>query len=157
MLGWHRLRMPGQLHSCESDLPPLQGTIQEDIEAETVLPVILLSTEEIFVDLESLLHLIDAHDDVFVPEFGSIPIEKPSFAGPNVTSHVDQANGTRRLYHLSSYLTAQEEGPGDSESLPSAPCFLHGPRLHEAWRLYEDHLNAFGSSVIAAGAAGPEE
>lgn len=40
---------------------------------------------------------------------------------------------------------ADTDGFGD---LPSGPYFLHGPNLYQAWRLYDDFLDAFTFGVI---------
>ncbi|KAF5628742.1 D-mandelate dehydrogenase [Fusarium sp. NRRL 25303] len=113
------------------------GTIQETINPDALIPITLLSTEEIFGDLEGILQLFDSIDDVFVPEFGSILVEK---SGDNSSQvHVD----TRQIYHMDQIKALD----GFSE-LPSGPYFLYGPNLYQAWRLYDDEFGAFTSGVI---------
>ncbi|KAF5552480.1 D-mandelate dehydrogenase [Fusarium napiforme] len=113
------------------------GTIQETINPDALIPITLLSTEEIFGDLEGILDLFDSIDDVFVPDFGSILVEK---SGDNSSLvHVD----TRRIYHMDQIKALD----GFSE-LPSGPYFLYGPNLYQAWRLYDDEFGAFTSGVI---------
>ena len=38
--------------------------------------------------------------------------------------------------------------PCASQLLPSGPYFVHYGYLHQAWRLYEDHLDAFVASIV---------
>lgn len=40
--------------------------------------------------------------------------------------------------------------------LPPGPYFLHGPNLHQAWRLYQDYLDAFIFGVVPENALKPE-
>ncbi|KAJ4251946.1 hypothetical protein NW762_011246 [Fusarium torreyae] len=114
------------------------GSIQETINSDALIPITLLTTEEIFGDLEGILKLFDSRDDVFVPDFGAILVEK---TGDN-SSQVVQG-GARQIYHLDQIRTLD----GFSE-LPSGPYFLHGPNLHQAWRLYDDDFEAFTAGVI---------
>ncbi|PNP79587.1 hypothetical protein FNYG_07203 [Fusarium nygamai] len=122
------------------------GTIQETINPDALIPITLLSTEEIFGDLEGILQLFDSIDDVFVPDFGSILVEK---SGDNSSQvHVD----TRQIYHMDQIKALD----GFSE-LPSGPYFLYGPNLYQAWRLYDDEFRAFTSGVIPDDLNQPDE
>lgn len=107
------------------------------------MPVTLLETHEIFGDVDATLRLFDSYDDVFVPEFGAVLVEKP---GPNATAaaDVEPSSHGRRLYRLS----GDVEVTGDVAGLPSGPYFLYGPNLYQAWRLYDDDLGAFAFGVI---------
>ncbi|KAF0641863.1 hypothetical protein FPSE5266_07106 [Fusarium pseudograminearum] len=125
--------------------PTKLGTIQETINPDALIPVTLLTTDEIFGDIEGVLNLFDSVDDVFVPDFGSILVEK---TGSN-SSHVQDA---RQVYHLDLIKTLE----GFSE-LPSGPYFLHGPNLHQAWRLYDDEFGAFTFGVIPDDSGKPDE
>ncbi|CAF3641369.1 unnamed protein product [Fusarium graminearum] len=125
--------------------PVKLGTIQETINPDALIPVTLLTTDEIFGDIEGVLNLFDSADDVFVPDFGSILVEK---TGSN-SSHVQDA---RQVYHLDLIKTLE----GFSE-LPSGPYFLHGPNLHQAWRLYDDEFGAFTFGVIPDDSDKPDE
>ncbi|KAF4949553.1 hypothetical protein FGADI_8851 [Fusarium gaditjirri] len=113
------------------------GTIQETINPDALIPITLLSTEEIFGDLEGILQLFDSIDDVFVPDFGSILVEKSG--GNSSQVQVD----TRQIYHMDQIKALD----GFSE-LPSGPYFLYGPNLYQAWRLYDDEFGAFTAGVI---------
>ncbi|KAF5967012.1 D-mandelate dehydrogenase [Fusarium coicis] len=122
------------------------GTIQETINPDALIPITLLSTEEIFGDLEGILDLFDSIDDVFVPDFGSILVEKSG--GNSSQVHID----TRQIYHMDQIKALD----GFSE-LPSGPYFLHGPNLYQAWRLYDDEFGAFTSGVIPDDLNQPDE
>ncbi|KAF5714579.1 D-mandelate dehydrogenase [Fusarium globosum] len=113
------------------------GTIQETINPDALIPITLLSTEEIFGDLEGILQLFDSIDDVFVPDFGSILVEKSG--DNNSQARVD----TRQIYHM-----GQMKALDGFSELPSGPYFLYGPNLYQAWRLYDDEFGAFTSGVI---------
>ncbi|KAF5644540.1 D-mandelate dehydrogenase [Fusarium sp. NRRL 52700] len=122
------------------------GTIQETINPDALIPITLLSTEEIFGDLEGILQLFDSIDDVFVPDFGSILVEK---SGDNSSQvHID----SRQIYHMDQIKALD----GFSE-LPSGPYFLYGPNLYQAWRLYDDEFGAFTSGVIPDDLNQPDE
>ncbi|GJN74888.1 hypothetical protein PLICBS_008981 [Purpureocillium lilacinum] len=123
--------------------PHKLGSIQETINPDAIVPVTLLETHEIFGDVDATLRLFDSYDDVFVPEFGAVLVEKP---GPNATAaaDVEPSSHGRRLYRLS----GDVEVTGDVAGLPSGPYFLYGPNLYQAWRLYDDDLGAFAFGVI---------
>ncbi|KAF2240819.1 putative amidase [Trematosphaeria pertusa] len=53
-----------------------------------------------------------------------------------------QSNDTGRFSAIH-----QASGP-TSNPLPSGPYFLHGSNIHQAWRLYDDELDAFVFAVI---------
>ncbi|KAK7419721.1 hypothetical protein QQZ08_010734 [Neonectria magnoliae] len=123
--------------------PQKLGSIQETINPDSIIPITLLTTDEVFGDLESLLHLLDEYDDVFTPEFGSVLVEKLGKGnGSNFVSLQDRS--ARQIYHLDDIVGLSE----DFSELPSGPYFLHGPNLYQAWRLYEDDLEAFTFGVI---------
>ncbi|RGP81786.1 hypothetical protein FLONG3_90 [Fusarium longipes] len=117
--------------------PAKLGTIQETINPDALIPVTLLTTDEIFGDLEGVLDLFNTVDDVFVPDFGSILVEKTSSNSSRVQEDA------RQVYHMD-LINALE---GFSE-LPSGPYFLHGPNLYQAWRLYDDEFGAFTFGVV---------
>lgn len=103
----------------------------------------LLETHEIFGDLEATLRLFALYDDVFVPEFGAVLVEKP---GSNASVHRRDASRLpdREIYRLSGDAAVM----ADVARLPSGPYFLHGPNLHQAWKLYDDEYGAFAFGVI---------
>lgn len=134
--------------------PQKIGSIQETINPDVLLPVTLLTTDEIFGDLDGILDLLDDYDDVFTPDFGSVLIEKPG-PGQSNASQLDSFNDrpSRQLYQLEGI---NGRSNGFSE-LPSGPYFLHGPNLHQAWRLYNDDLDAFTFGVIPDNPSQPNE
>ncbi|PFH59838.1 hypothetical protein XA68_11787 [Ophiocordyceps unilateralis] len=128
--------------------PQKLGTIQETIKPDAVLPVTLLDTNEIFGDVDDTLRRFQSRDDVFVPEFGFVLVEKPGANSSSVVS-VRPDRETYRLRDQSqdAGLFASLAGEGLAR-LPSGPYFLLGPNLHQAWRLYDDTAEAFALAVV---------
>ncbi|RSL64744.1 hypothetical protein CEP54_004547 [Fusarium duplospermum] len=129
--------------------PQKLGSIQETINSDAIIPITLLATEEVFGDLEGILQLFDSYDDVFNLDFGSILVEKPG------SSNKDVVNTTitgRHVYHLDQIIALE-----DMAELPSGPYFLHGPNLHQAWRLYDDEFGVFTFGVIPDDLYQPDE
>ncbi|KIL95535.1 d-mandelate dehydrogenase [Fusarium avenaceum] len=122
------------------------GTIQETINPDALIPVTLLTTEELFGDLEGILDLFDSYDDVFVPDFGSILVEK---TGDNSSQIRGNA---RQVYHMD-----QVKALDGFSELPSGPYFLYGPNLHQAWRLYDDELGAFTFGIVPDDLGKPDD
>jgi hypothetical protein len=122
---------------------PSQGTITATINPDSILPVTLLTTEEIFGGhLEQLLDEYAKVDDVFVPDFGGVLVEK--VAGNETNSISSQVDVGREVYHLEPAVGAFDQ----LSDLPSGPYILHGPNVYQAWRLYEDIYEAFTFGVI---------
>ncbi|KAJ3461300.1 hypothetical protein MRS44_009853 [Fusarium solani] len=129
--------------------PQKLGSIQETINSDAIIPITLLTTDEVFGDLEGILQLFESYDDVFNTEFGSILVEKPGSSDNDV---VNTTITGRQVYHLDQ-ITALE----DMAELPSGPYFLHGPNLHQAWRLYDDEFGAFTFGVVPDDLHQPDE
>ncbi|KAL7785266.1 amidase signature domain-containing protein [Trichoderma ceciliae] len=123
--------------------PQKLGTIEETINPDALIPVTLLTTSEINNDLEGILDLFATVDDVFQPDFGGILVEKPE-KGKSIGLTQNPSPRSRALFSLQE---AEAEVLG-FEDLPSGPYFLHGPNLYQAWRLYDDVLDAFTFGVI---------
>ena len=85
-----------------------------------------------------------AFDDVFLPTFGDVLVEKTAGNDTNSKLTVRQSSPSQDVYHLSRQIQALEQ-LGD---LPSGPYILYGPNLYQAWKLYEDELDAFAFGVI---------
>ncbi|TWU74878.1 hypothetical protein ED733_003036 [Metarhizium rileyi] len=122
----------------------LKGTIQETIKPDVVLPVTVLEPEQLYYHLEGTLRLFDFYDDVFTPEFGSILIEKP---GGSASVAVGSAGSgySKSVMHLrNDSVVAKKRSVSD---LPAGPYILHGPNLHQAWKIYNDSLGAFAFGV----------
>lgn len=92
------------------------------------------------------MKLFDFFDDVFIPEFGSVLVEKPEDTGNESNfSSILESGFVKDIFRLAD---VDVVGTSDWAALPSGPYFLHGPNLHQAWRLYDDHLGAFTFGVI---------
>lgn len=127
-----------------------QGTIEQTINPDALIPVTLLTTSEINGDVDGILDLFATVDDVFQSDFGGILVEKPD---KDATIGLIQNIGPRssrtvvRLQHIEAEDRAEADAGGFGD-LPSGPYFLHGPNLYQAWRLYDDVLDAFTFGVI---------
>jgi hypothetical protein len=116
------------------------------------LPVTLLKTEEIFNDgLDALLELFNQIDDVYSDSFTFALVEKPSDESKKRRLESLKASGA-----VKQTFTVQET-PSDHGSaaagspfadLPSGPYILHGKSLHQAYRVYEDTLDAFTVGIL---------
>lgn len=115
----------------------------------------VLDTREIFGRVDDTLRRFDRRDDVFVPEFGFVLIEKP---GPNSSTSTESTSPARHdkrghHYRLMNSGKGVDHADGvsmasDLSKLPSGPYFLHGPNLYQAWKLYDDDADAFAFGVI---------
>ncbi|KAL7933921.1 amidase signature domain-containing protein [Trichoderma chlorosporum] len=123
--------------------PQKLGTIEETINPDALIPVTLLTTTEINTDLEGILELFATVDDVFQPDFGGILVEKPE-KGKTIDLAQNPIPRSRAVFSLQ----RPEAEIAAFEDLPSGPYFLHGPNLYQAWRLYDDSLDAFTFGVI---------
>ncbi|KAJ6782018.1 hypothetical protein PWT90_05873 [Aphanocladium album] len=134
--------------------PEILGMIQEDINPDAVLPVTLISTEELNdPNLDVFLKGLEMYDDVYSSEFSFALVEKP---GANETK---RAVGARRasVEGKQTYtVQVTESPPNDStaqsspfSNLPTGPYILHGKELHQAYRVYEDELGAFSAGIVS--------
>ncbi len=127
--------------------------IQEDINPDAVLPVTLISTEELNnPGLDDLLKGFELFDDVYSSEFAFALVEKP---GSNQTK---RAVGARRasVPGKQTYTVQVTESKPDAgtkaspfSNLPTGPYILHGKELHQAYRIYEDELGAFSAGIVS--------
>lgn len=89
---------------------------------------------------------------MFSPDFGGVLVEKPENGNQSdVNSLVETL--ARQIYHVDQFTASGD----DFAQLPSGPYFLHGPFLHQAWRLYDDDLGAFNFGVIPDDLSKPDE
>ncbi|KAK5994005.1 Scytalone dehydratase-like Arp1-like protein [Cladobotryum mycophilum] len=129
--------------------PQKLGTIEQTINPDALIPVTLLSTSELNGDLEGILQLFETVDDVYSDEFTGVLVEKPDTAtngsftarGKNPKTGI-YANYTMNMPKQNEFRAMAFDG------LPSGPYFLHGPNLYQAWRLYDDDLDAFTFGVL---------
>lgn len=96
-------------------------------------------------------------DDVFQPEFGSILVEKPEKDQQAIVVNRDLDSHGRSVFTLRSTGAEDEAQAAAFEDLPSGPYFLHGPNLYQAWRLYDDVLDAFTFGVIPTSINGSDD
>lgn len=115
----------------------------------------LLTTEEIFGgDLEQILDSLAQIDDVFIPDFGGVLVEKVPENGTFARRDRDASALMGRALHQ---LDTSIEITNELDYLPSGPYILHGPNLYQAWRLYDDEYEAFSFGVIPEDVTAPDE
>lgn len=128
-----------------------QGSVQETVRADQILPVLVLSERELESGPEKLWDILQYYvnsDDVCIDDFtGILVLAPPSGSdsdrvpGDMPVSDLGQFSS---IYHLVNETMSLEQG----HDLPSGPYFLSGPNLHQAWRLYPDDLEAFNFGLI---------
>ena len=131
---------------CGSTLTPDQGSVEESVKADQIIPVLVLSEQELESGPERLADILEYYvenDDVCSDEFTGILVVKPSRSEATWTN-ITVNKSVLPTYHLKVDLEAQK----NAASLTSGPYFLSGPNLHQAWRLYPDNLDAFTVGVI---------
>ena len=107
-------------------------------------PVVVVSTPNVF-RAEHILTTISSFaklDDVYSEEFGRSLVLQ--FVGGLDNSRIIQ---DLRLYERFMAIYILEANSSD-EFIPSGPYFLQNDRIHQAWRIYADELNAFVMTVI---------
>ncbi|KAG6019521.1 hypothetical protein E4U40_006962 [Claviceps sp. LM458 group G5] len=125
--------------------PQVVGMIQQTINPDAIIPVTVLETRQLYFQLEGTLALFDFYDDVFNPEFGRILVEK---SDANSSSPVrSMQSGAKSVLHLRNDMKTVGASKRSVSDLPAGPYILHGPNLHQAWRIYNDTLNAFAVGV----------
>jgi len=83
--------------------------------------------------LEDFAH----QDDVFSDDFSSTLILQPS-------QGVDIERVASRLVESNLFRTVHINEPAHKHGhLPPGPYFIEGQSIHQAWKLYEDELDAF--------------
>lgn len=131
-----------------------QGSVEESVRADQIIPVVVLSEEEVNAGPEelgrTLQYLVD-NDDVCTDEFTGIIVVKPSGSGSvprkacaSASDIPESPDCPFTFYHMTNELDTSEE----RDLLPSGPYFLSGSNLHQAWRLYPDDLDAFNFGLV---------
>lgn len=113
-----------------------------------------LASLEVQVEaLRALFTRFEAQDDVFALDFTRGGVLLAQIAGGKPP--LEKLSGSVRdcLTSQSSLLIFLES----LKHIAEGPYFLKGNNLHEAWRLYEDELCSFVSSVVPADAGDPHE
>lgn len=121
--------------------------MQESIKPDQVVPVVVLDEWEISTPdrLQEKLRYLLEHDDVCIPEFTSILVVKPSESNPRPEAAIFETFST--VYHLKPD-TLRTAAVCSHGNLQSGPYFLSGQGLHQAWRFYVDHLDAFTFGLV---------
>lgn len=135
-----------------------QGTIEENVKADQIIPVVVLSEKEVESGPEELwriLQFLVDNDDVCSDDFTGIIVEKPA-TNSHASNHLGTHSATQAIFgpspennpsifHLQSGPRSHQEA---EDRLPSGPYFLNGQNLHQAWRLYSDELEAFNFGLL---------
>ncbi|KAH8788395.1 amidase signature domain-containing protein [Diaporthe sp. PMI_573] len=142
--------------------PQILGSVEESVRADQVIPVVVLSEEEVNAGPEELgrtLQFLVDNDDVCTDDFTGIIVVKPSGSAPELhgacasTSDIQASiDCPFTIYHMANGLDTAEE----KDLLPSGPYFLSGQNLHQAWRLYPDELDAFTFGLLPDNPFGPQ-
>lgn len=88
-------------------------------------------------------------DDVFRHDFTSVIILQ-SRQSIDITAIATRLGESRRFQAIYTNDPAVTH-----ESLPQGPSFIHDKSIHQAWKLYDDHLDAFVVPTIAGDVANP--
>lgn len=112
----------------------------------------VLSVEDAAFSLEHAQKTLDAfghQDDVFSDDFKSVAILQCS-------QDVALSTVAARLAESRHFQAVYTNAPGDThDRLPQGPYFIQGQSIHQAWKLYEDDLDAFVVPTIADDPANP--
>jgi hypothetical protein len=141
---WTRLKLYLPQQTFHPDLSRELG------DRDTVTPAVVLHTESSRISIELLersFARFGDEDDVFSDEFlknNVLVIQCLHHGTPSRTLPEDVK---RYLDERSTKLVFVDRS-GGKNVLPQGPYFASQKGLHQAWRLYEDDLAAFVSSVI---------
>ncbi|KAJ4396444.1 hypothetical protein N0V93_000663 [Gnomoniopsis smithogilvyi] len=134
--------------------PQILGSVQETVRADQIIPVLVLSEQELESGPEQLGKILQYYvdnDDVCEDEFTGILVVNPSSSGPDFAATADDVDlpGPDLSRFSAVYYIVPEAAVLEGENrLSSGPYFLSGPNLHQAWRLYPDELEAFTFGLI---------
>ncbi|KAI0856904.1 putative amidase [Xylaria cubensis] len=116
-------------------------------------PAVLLSIPDAEFSSEHVQNALDdfSHrDDVFSDDFSSTLVLQPG-------RDVDVSSVTAQLTESRLFRTIYRNESGHKHhSLPSGPYFIRGKSIHQAWKLYEDDLDAFVIPTIVDDVFNPE-
>lgn len=130
-----------------------KGSVQENVRADQIIPVLVLSEQELESGPEQLGRILQYYvdnDDVCEDEFTGILVVNPTASGSDSRGVAGDVSGPdlsrfSSVYHIASDSARLLDG---ASRLPSGPYFLSGPNLHQAWRLYPDELHAFTFGLL---------
>jgi hypothetical protein len=97
------------------------------------------------------LSRFQAIDDVYSPAFDDVLVLQTW--GPSVDSDSSWQSFKSSLFNDTEYL----EHKSADDLLPEGPYFLNSQSIHQAWRLYDDTLDAFVVPVVPEDAKAPEK
>lgn len=114
-----------------------QGTILEDVPATTITPVVVLTSDLLGSYAQKLRDF--EKDDVY-----SVAFSQNLIVLCRDSESINSAQSS-----LGPFSTVYYANPNStSDGILPGPYFLHGSDIHQAWRLYPDHLDAFIFGVI---------
>ena len=115
-----------------------------------------MSTKSGHIDAASIANTLQHFaeiDDVYSAEFhDSLVIQVP----PGVNTDVERLKSDITRFtdvEFGSLFSSRAEST--ALLLPSGPYFLQGRNIHQAWRLYSDHLDAFMQTTVPDDATKP--
>ncbi|KAK9769981.1 putative Amidase [Seiridium cardinale] len=134
--------------------PQVVGRITESVPFEKIVPAIVLSddlSKNGPSQVNARLDLFEKIDDVYQPEFADIVVLLSNQSDPEVPVAAENniSDLFSTIYHSRQSATGPQIFPG--------PYFLLGSNIHQAWRLYQDNLDAFIFGVIPDDVFKPEK
>ena len=132
----------------------MQGRLIETATSNKLwTPAVLLSVQDAVFSSEHAQKALDdfSHrDDVFSDDFSSTLILQ-SIKDINIGDTIAKLAGSRIFESIYT-----KESTSESVSLPPGPYFIHGKSIHQAWKLYEDDLDAFVVPTITDDISNPK-
>lgn len=133
----------------------MQGRLCESVTSTSDFwtPAVLLSVHDVDFSQEHAQAALNdfAHrDDVFCDDFTSAVILQSSQGVVDLDAVASRLAQTGRFHNVFTGGPAPSHG-----SLPQGPYFIHGKSIHQAWKLYEDNLDAFVVPTIPDDVANP--
>ncbi|PNS16061.1 2-oxoglutarate dehydrogenase, mitochondrial [Sphaceloma murrayae] len=89
-------------------------------------------------------------DDVYSDAFASTLILQPEY-DVDIEDTIERVSRDTSFAQVYSYRPSTQDG-----RLPAGPYFIRSGSIHQAWRLYEDNLDAFIIPTITDGVLNPE-
>jgi hypothetical protein len=119
-----------------------------------IRPAVVLTLRQPHITDETIgdtLSRFQAIDDVYSPAFDDVLVLQTW--GAAVDSGSSWQSFKSSLFNDTKYL----EHKSADDLLPEGPYFLNSHSIHQAWRLYDDTLDAFIVSVVPEDAKSPEK
>jgi hypothetical protein len=132
----------------------VQGRLIESAAGnELWTPAVLLSVPDAGFGSEHAQEALDdfgRQDDVFSDDFSSTLILQAS-KDINIGDIAARLDGSSLFESIYTKESTRESAP-----LPPGPYFIHGKSIHQAWKLYEDDLDAFVVPTITDDVSNPK-